>query len=289
MAENILSPVGRMVQGHPMVMTGQGFGNKPLTNKDGQPREECFFAVAFPKTDPIMAQIWQQLQQAAIAGFPGGQAQWPTFSWKVKDGDQPPHNTKEGFPGHYVISFKSGFMPKVFTKGGAAQIAEKSQLKCGDYVRVYFGVAANNDKAKPGLFINPSVVELVGYGSEIFSGPDGTVFGDNPVAALPPGASATPVAGPPIATAPPVMGAPAGFGPPAAPPAGFGPPATGITPAPDFLTPPPAGFGPPAPPPALAHQMTTKAAGATYESFRAAGWTDAQLIAQGYMDDDIPF
>jgi hypothetical protein len=29
--------------------------------------------------------------------------------------------------------------------------------------------------------------------------------------------------------------------------------------------------------------MTAKAAGATYEAFRAQGWTDDQMRAQGYL------
>jgi hypothetical protein len=30
--------------------------------------------------------------------------------------------------------------------------------------------------------------------------------------------------------------------------------------------------------------MTAKAAGATYESFTASGWTDELLISEGYME-----
>lgn len=40
---------------------------------------------------------------------------------------------------------------------------------------------------------------------------------------------------------------------------------------------------PPAPPSAPAYTMTAKAAGATYEQFKANGWTDAMLVEQGYM------
>jgi hypothetical protein len=35
--------------------------------------------------------------------------------------------------------------------------------------------------------------------------------------------------------------------------------------------------------------MTTKAGGASYESFRASGWTDEQLIANGYMMSNLPY
>jgi hypothetical protein len=47
-------------------------------------------------------------------------------------------------------------------------------------------------------------------------------------------------------------------------------PPAGITPAPDFLTPP---------------VLTEKAAGASYQQMIDAGWTDAALIEQGYMKE----
>jgi hypothetical protein len=31
------------------------------------------------------------------------------------------------------------------------------------------------------------------------------------------------------------------------------------------------------------------AAGYTYEVLKAANWTDANMIAQGYLEDDIPY
>lgn len=45
---------------------------------------------------------------------------------------------------------------------------------------------------------------------------------------------------------------------------------------------PPTPVPPPAPPAAV-KAMTEKAAGATYEQFVAAGWTDTMLVEQGYM------
>ena len=288
---SIMSPVGRMVQGHPMKMSDKGFQGKQLTDKQGNVREECFFAVAFPKTDPLMAEIWQQLQRVAQAGFPGGQSQWPTFSWKVKDGDQPPHNGKEGFPGHYVISFKSGWSPKIFTKGGDAQVVNQADIKCGDYVRVYFNIAPNGDLQKPGIYVNPGIVELVGYGEQINSGPDGSVFAAAPVA-LPAGASATPVAGAPLsvpaAAGNPVPAAagnpvPAAAGNPVPAAAGPGLPA-GVQPDPTFLA------GPTASVASNAYTMTPKANSYTREQYHASGWTDEKLIAEGMMVmTDIPF
>ena len=94
----------------------------------------------------------------------------------------------------------------------------------------------------------------------------------------PPPAGMPPAAVPPAYVPPAAPGMPPAYAPPptAAPPPAFVPPA-----APDFLQ--PGGQAP--------KQMTAKAAGASYEQFINAGWTDAQLIEQGYLlsHDGVPF
>ncbi len=103
--------------------------------------------------------------------------------------------------------------------------------------------------------MNYNMVELVGYGDEIVSGVTASeAFGDPAPTA---GATApTPAAPQPTAS-------------PSSPPA----PYDGYAQAP---TPPaPAPSGP---------KMTAKANGMTYEQFAAAGWTDDQLRANGYME-----
>jgi hypothetical protein len=103
-------------------------------------------------------------------------------------------------------------------------------------------------------------VEFIASGEAIESGPDyGALIAATPAAlpawAKPVGAmpSAAPVA-PLAATAPPVA-------PPSAPPAATAPSASYI----------------PAP------VMTPAAGNTTHAAYMAAGWTDAQLIAAGYM------
>jgi hypothetical protein len=291
---DLLTPVGRMVQGDPFKESFTGYQGKALVDKQNNPRSEYFFGIAIPKTDPGWPAFWQTLQQVAAAGFPGGQAAQQDFSWKVKDGDDPKYAGREGFAGCYIVGCTTGFAITVYTSGGGQKIVDPNQLKRGYYIRTYLSIRANGDLSKPGIFINPSMVELVGYGEEIVGGPDGAeVFGGAPVAQLPPGASATPVGGAPLAAPggmppagllpaglPPAGLPPAGLPPAGLPPAGL-PPAGGVQPAPDFLTPP---------------VMTTKAAGATYEAFIAQGWTDDRLVAEGYMTpkapamgDDVPY
>jgi len=196
----ILTPVGRIVQGHPMEAQDKNMSGQPLTDKQGNPRVNYFMGVAFPKTDPAFNEMWAAMQRVAQQNFPGGQWQSPVFSWKYIDGDGTdsqgqPYANREGFAGHHVIRFNSGFAPKCYTAGGASQIVDPQQLKRGYYVRVYASLDGNGQLQKPGIYINMNMVELVGYGEEITSGPDGaTVFGGAPAAQLPAGASTTPLA-----------------------------------------------------------------------------------------------
>lgn len=273
---------GRVVQGSVLDIRKVTYNGKPKLDDNGVQAEEYFMALAVPKNDPGMLATQARIEAIASAGFPGGEATWPTFSWKRMDGDVPPHNTKEGFPGHYVYRFRTGrlFPPKAYTKGGESQIIDPRQIRCGYYARVVFYCEPNGNADKPGVYLNHAIVELVGYGEEINSGPDAAaLLGAAGPAAMPAGASAAPVAGgAPIQ--PPAAQIPAGSGPnqmyglnggptPAGrAPAGQPVPPTPITPAPDFLTPP---------------VLTEKAGGMSYQQMIDAGWTDELLKQHGYL------
>lgn len=300
---DILTPVGRIVAGDVFKANTTDAQGRPLTIKTGpnagQTRTEYYFALAIPKTDPTYnTEVLAKLQATAKAGFPtmfdaNGQCVRPDFAWKIVDGDSTVPNqnntvpsTKEGYPGHWVLSFKGGFAPKVYSKGGEAVITDPEQVKRGYYVRVYGSVAANGDTQKPGVYLNPSMVELVGYGDEINSGPDGgAIFGGAPAANLPAGASATPLAGTPIAQAP--AAAPQPVAPVAAPVAPAAAPQ--VQPAQDFLNPqgaaPAAPVAPAAPQPVAAPvaPKTYNVQGAEYtaEQLKAGGWTDEQIATLG--------
>jgi len=215
MTQYLLTPTGRMVQGHPFEENTTNMKGAPLiSTKTGQPRSEYFFAIAIAKTSPEWAPFLQQIQQQAMQFWPGGQFNNPDFSWKIVDGDDPKNAAKEGFAGHWVMRTSGGFAPRVFTAGGASQIVDGSRLKRGDYIRAHISCATNGNQESPGIYINHNMVEVVGYGEAITSGPAGDAVFGAVAAALPPGASATPVAGAPLA-APGV--APAGVAPMAAP------------------------------------------------------------------------
>lgn len=287
----LLTGVGRIVQGD--VFKGQDTDaeGRPLVIKNGlnagQPRLDYFIGVAIPKTDPGVNELIQEIRNAAKGSFPAlfdasGNCANPRFAFKYTDGDSNIPNTKgvapctrEGFPGHYVFNFSSGFVPKAYTTGGAAQIVNPDEIKRGYYVRVYGSVRGNGSQQQPGVFLNHSMVELVGYGDEITTGPVGTdVFGGAPVS-LPVGASATPTtSAPPLA----IPAASAGIVP--APAAS---PAAPITPAPVAVVPAPEFLNPPAPAPAPVAEpvpvQTYTMNGVNYsrQQLIDAGWNDTQI------------
>jgi hypothetical protein len=310
--------VGRMVQGDVFNPQTKNMTGGPLMTMAGEPKVQYFIGVAMPKTDPAFNDIWAKLSAIAAAGFPGGEASRADFAWKVIDGDLPQHAQKAGFPGHWVFRFTSGYPVNAYTTGAAQQITDPQQIKRGYYIRVPFTAKANGNAQKPGVYLNMALVELIGYGEEISSGPDAqALLAGGGAVALPQGASATPVAGaapltPGPGTAPPGPGMlPTGPGTnppgPGGPPVAGGPgatvaggpgtalppgPGTALPPGPGAVLPgaqimPGAGPGttlPGAPTPAaVGPQMTALAAGGTYDSFIAQGWTDDLLVQHGYM------
>src|SRR6188768_2411209 len=106
----IMFPVGRLVG-------GSVYRPQPKTNNDGTPRIDTAtgkqmigfsFGVAYAKNGtthfgqtPWGAEIWQE----GHAAWPNGQANAPSFAWKVTDGDSQIPNKKgrkpcdnEGWP-----------------------------------------------------------------------------------------------------------------------------------------------------------------------------------------------
>ena len=266
----LLTPVGRLVQGDCFEPQTKDSDGNPLLIKNGpnvgQPRVDYFMAIAIPKTDVGYNELWAKIHGEARASFPSlfdaqGACINPKFAFKVMDGDSQVPNTKGakpcdkvGFPGNWVVSFSGGFAPKcyIINNGAAQLITDPTMLKRGYFIRIAGSVKGNGSNQQPGIFMNHSMVELVGYGEEIISGPNAEdVFGA--AAALPVGASATPLAG--TAMAAPAMAAPAM----AAPGAG---PAAPVQPAPEFLN------GP---------------AEVKYLDANGGAFTEAELLAVGYQ------
>jgi hypothetical protein len=212
MKQEFLTPVGRLVQGDPFEAQTKNMQGQPLMTQSGQPTQRYFIAVAFPKMvngqpNAEFAALWQKLEATGRAGFPGINIAPPwdpacRFSWKVMDGDGvddngKPNANKEGFAGHWVVKFSSSFAPRCFHAGHYQpheQIQDPKLIKRGYFVRVAGTVEGNGNAQKPGIYVNLSMVELAGQGPEIVSGPDAaSIFGGNPVAQLPAGATPLPM------------------------------------------------------------------------------------------------
>lgn len=296
MAENVnfTTPVGRIVAGNLYKGSDKDADGNPLLVKSGpnagQPRVDFFFAVAIPKGPE---QHWSQTEWGAKIWAVGHQAfpqaaNSPAFAWKVTDGDSQVPNTKgkkpcdrEGYKGHWVLAFSSGYAPRIYNADGSQAITELDAVKPGYYVQVNGTIGGNGSQQRPGVFLNHSMVALSGYGPEIISGPDATAVGFG-TAPLPPGASAVPIAAmqPPAPPAAPVVAAPVpAYVPPPVAAAPAAPVPVPVAPHTAILTPP----APPVAPVAPARVMLPAAQGATYEQMIANGWNDALLIQHGMM------
>lgn len=195
MSEKFLTPIGRLVGGHPKVRRGVEKDGKPVMQADGvTPATEAYFGLAIPKTAGLdwKQEPWgQAIVRAAAIGWTGGQPNLPGFAWKITDGDSTiPNqagnipNQREGYPGHWVLNLSTRLMIKCFHVGNycemTGQIADPNEIKPGDYGRVFLEAKANFPAQSPGVYLNPSMFELSRAGELIIldSGPSASeVFG----------------------------------------------------------------------------------------------------------------
>lgn len=303
-ADQFLTGTGILVSGDPFRANTTGFQGVAL--KDG--REEYFCAVAFPKDQPAATrfdELYALMQQEAAkhkyaASYQA--TQWVGFHWKMEDGDAPQNVAKPGWKGCWVIKFKNGFQPQVFDVDQSAvpspyndtigpdgkkvqQLKGAHTFPCGHYVRVLCSIKCN-DSAPPqsGIYINFHMIQRVGYGTPIVSGPDYTsILNQAPAAALT-GMSTMPVGG-----SAPAMGAQPGMPPaagampglPGATPAAPATPGAGLPPA--APAPAAAPAVPPAAPVVEGPQSRMIATDYTYDQYIASGWTEEALVANGKM------
>ena len=291
-----LSPIGRIVQGNPLV------GNLQFDDRTKQPKmksdnsgqqENWYINVAFDKKDPdtlaMVGEIYAEAARSFPQLFPQGvnfQAAnfgcvRADFAVKLIDGDGldnngQPHAKKDGFGGHWIVkvSTYAGAMRCVNGLQNNAPITDPEQIHTGNYVRVALDFKTNgwagDGSSKPGLYMNPDLVQLAGYGQKIVGGPDANVVFATAAAYVPQGMSTTPVGGVAMPGLPTPLALPgvAGPLPTALPAVGL----QSITPAPAVAA---------APQYTLSPEAT--AAGHTKEGLNAAGHTDESLLANGYL------
>jgi hypothetical protein len=215
----LTTPVGRYVMGDAFTGNDKDMQGRPKFDKAGKPKTTWFVGLAIRKDDPAWAELWAQIVAVGQRDFPAGQWQSPAFAWKVIDGDGVNQNG-QSYPEHckgcYVVRMSSGFAPSVHDNSTPPRaITDPAQCKRGDYIRAYIGIRGNDDQQKPGVYVSHSMIQVVGYGEAISSGPSAEQAFGAP-AALPPGASTTPIASAPM-PAPAGAPAPAPMQQPAAP------------------------------------------------------------------------
>lgn len=317
MSTQYTTPVGRLVDGDLFTIREEkDEAGKPKLTKNGQVKKTCWFKLAVDKANPEWPVFYQLLVETARAAYPSafnpatGQLLPGAYTLKVQDGDGysskgKPLFDKPGHKGCWLVNFSTQYTPKVYPHGryNAADMLVFDPAKphafpveLGDYIRVA-GIASHNTSTQsPGLYLNPSLVEFMGHGERIVkqTGPDAAeVFANKAPAYIPPGMSATPL---PMAAAP----APAPAATPPVPATAPTPAAVPVQPYGGYMAAPAAPAATPAPPvpPVPAGPVMTAAATTTYEAYRAAGWTDEQLIQHGYMqnpavaaigNDSIPY
>jgi len=312
---NLTTPVGRIVQGE-LWKSREVKDVKGVVklNADNTPQISYFFAQAIPK-EPGHTH-WAQTEWGRKIWDEGNRAHptfapHPTFSWKIEDGDSVIPNKKgkkncdrEGHPGHWILKFSSSFAINRTYNANGTEALPPEAFKPGYYVQVCASVKGNTGDT-PGVYLNPVMVALAGYGAEIESGPDVAEagFGQAP---LPAGASAVPVsafappsvpggaAAPTLPTFPALPGvavaAPYSLPPtnsaaaPAGPATTFPSSPLPVLPNPGILAAPAGIPVAPPPPPAAGPRMTAKAGGATFDAFVAQGWTLDAMRAAGYVE-----
>jgi hypothetical protein len=271
-----LSPVGRLVGGSPFEPQTKDHKGQPLVIRSGpnagQPTKRFFMALAIAKNDPALGAFMNMISQAGQTAFPNlfdpsGNCIHPDFAWKFKDGDSQIPDTKgnrpcdkEGYPGHFVFGFSGSHPPKVHGDDPSQVLTDPATVKRGYYIRILGSVVGNDEPSNPGVYLNYSCVQFVAFGPEIKVGPDGTAaFSAAPIAALPAGASKTPLA--PTAAPAPAMPGPL--------------PAMAAS-----MPPAPVTAAPPAPAPApAAVKYVINGTEYTRDALVAAGYTEQQIQA----------
>lgn len=160
--------------------------NQPKIGKDGEQNTIYGFGLAVSKADladPAKAgQLLAAMQAEALSVYSSGQIP-QGFAWKYKDGDGvddkgKPFALREGYQGCYVFTMTTMHNIRFFRWENGAHLQVADGIKCGDYINCQVMVKAQVS-AKPGLYLNPMMVQLAAPGKEIINAPSAdAVFGD---------------------------------------------------------------------------------------------------------------
>lgn len=205
-----------MVQGRIVWVCGDLFKGRPKTDfntrqpimdiKTGKPLVEYGFGLAVPKSvlnqtgKGQPGEIWAAIHEETFTLYPSRQIP-PSFAMKYKDGDGIDNTgvsfaQREGYAGHLVFALTTQLPIKFFKFENNQNFLVNEGIKCGDYVNVQLSIKAHPAKGqgKPGLYLNPNAVQLIGYGKEIVNIPSGDAIFGTVAPQVPNGASSVPVA-----------------------------------------------------------------------------------------------
>lgn len=278
----------------------------------GQPRTDYHIGIAIPKTQAHWANEpgWgQAIWAEGHAAWPAGQAQHPTFAWKVVDGDSTIPNKRmnkpcdqEGYPGHWVLWFSGTTPPKLAVAIGTEPQWNDQPGFCmpGDIIEVRGSVSGNESSETAGVYLNYDAVCMRAYHQDgrIQSQSIDLASAGFGAAPLPAGASTMPVgnalaappapgATPSTPVAPQVPAAPAVVpsAPVAAPPVPVTPNSAILgAPAPVSVPQAPVPSPVPTAPPALVNAPRMLKNGGLYDDWVKAGWNDDSLRVAGHID-----
>lgn len=303
-AVELTTTAGRFVFGDLYEPETEDFDGNPLVIKNGVDKGKAtqlfVIGLAIPKTQAHWGNEpgWgQAIWAAGHAAFPGGEAQQPTFSWKIYDGDAtaiPPKSKskvrpcdREGWKGCWVLRLQSAFAPAIYNAltnpENPVPMNDVNAVRPG-YVIQVVGTVKGNTGSSPGVYLNHSAVGLRAYLPEIIT--RGVDVKGKFGGAVPAGASTMPAASTLPAPAPNAAPAPSTALPPvpAAPPPAAAP--TAVVPAPAIMGIPTAPAAPIAPsaPAAAPPPPTTRPPhkGIPINAYFAQKWTIEQLRADGY-------
>ncbi len=195
----IVTPAGRLIYGSTTELITKDIQNRPLPDN----KHHYYVGVAFSKTDPaVNAFLGEVMGYAAseYSAYPAIQTRIQNFltqdfSMKISDGDVPNKKgtVNENAKGCWVVHMSSTFPIKCANSRNID--IPNEEIKRGFYVDVYVGLGSNgltDDSA--GIYINPQIIRLLGYGPEIFGGISAESAFANAPAQLPQGATALPQA-----------------------------------------------------------------------------------------------
>lgn len=151
----------------------------PILDTMGKPVMEYGFGLAVQKGTENFNAVWRAMHKQAYTLYPDGNIA-PEFAMKFKDGDGispkgKPYADKEGYAGHIVLACTTRLTINGFIHDGQQNVQVNTGIKVGDYVNVQLNIKAHPAKGngKPGLYLNPSAVQLIQAGKAIVNAPSG--------------------------------------------------------------------------------------------------------------------